>query len=356
MESFQVRNPFVLLRLFTLSLFVSFLFNAQTAFAAGTPQLSGSLVSLGAGTYPRATVLHDGTLLAGYTAFDGATHILRIVHSSDGGVTWNQRGEVARGANDLDNIYVLQLPSGRVLAAFRNHDNNRAYFRITVCYSDDVGANWAFLSTPAENPGTVNGLWEPFFRLSNSGVLQLYYSRENAENDQDSLLRTSTNGGVTWSAPTTISGSGVTARDGMVGVVNAGGNRLVAVFETTQGVNGQFVVDAITSNDDGLTWSSARTRVYTPTARNAGAPQIVNVGGTLVVSFMTDEDTSSAHVWPAQAAAKVVTSVDGGAKWGNKVTVGPTASLWPGMVGLSGSTFLALFEHQGAQAQRVVLV
>jgi hypothetical protein len=29
--------------------------------------------------------------------------------------------------------------------------------------------------------------WEPFLRLSNAGVLQLYYSREYGASDQDSI-------------------------------------------------------------------------------------------------------------------------------------------------------------------------
>lgn len=194
-------------------------------------------------------------------------------------------------------------------------------------------------------------------RLSNAGVLQLYYSHENNGNDQDSIMRTSTDGGATWSGGRTISGGELSAnRDGMVGVATCGaGQPLVAVFETIP-AGGHFSVFSVRSTDDGATWSGRR-QVYAPTGtnNNAGAPQIICVGGTtLVASFMTDEDTS-AHAWPNQASTKIVTSNDGGLTWGHKTTVFSSQSFWPGLLTLNGSAFLTLADKGGAKTQRVVL-
>ena len=157
------------------------------------------------------------------TAFQDGDNVLEIVMSTDHGTSWQAIGEVTRGpsnANDIDNPYVLQLPSGRVLCAYRNHskDPNTGayqYFRITVSYSDDLGKTWKYLSTPSSDPGPVNGNWEPFLRNAKDGSLQLYYSRENSASDQDTLERLSTDGGQTWTGPQTISGAGITSRDGM---------------------------------------------------------------------------------------------------------------------------------------------
>jgi hypothetical protein len=266
--------------------------------------------------------------------------------------------------------------------AFRNHSKDQSgvytFFRITICASDDNGASWHYLSQPASDPGSVNGEprsrsqatrivthtsgnWEPFLRLSNAGVLQLYYSRENSGSDQDSLMRTSPDQGSTWTSAATISGADVTARDGMLGVTNTGGSTLLAVFEskdTAPGGTGLFTVNAVTSPDDGQTWGGRR-RVYTPAgapgaATNAGAPQIAQVGSALVVSFMTDEDTV-AQQWPNQAAAKIVTSTDGGNTWANKLTFGPVQSFWPGLLDLDSSSVLGLVDNNGAKAQKIVL-
>ena len=203
----------------------------------------------------------------------------------------------------------------------------------------------------------MNGNWEPFLRNARDGSLQLYYSRENAFNDQDTIERFSTNGGASWSAPQTISGVGLTSRDGMTGVATISGNNLIAVFESS--TVGTFNVTAITSADDGKTWGN-RKIIYTPTKPNtsAGATQIINVGGTLGVSFMTNEDAKLSAPSPnyvGHTAGKLIPSCDGGKTWGNKITVGKVQSVWPGMVGLDSASFLVMFDNGGVKAQKVTL-
>ena len=76
----------------------------------------------------------------------------------------------------------------------------------------------------------------------------------------------------------------------MIGVAVApGGNSddLIAVFESYDSlVTKLFTIRAVSSSDDGATWGNRRL-VYAATGanNNAGAPQIINVGGTLVVSL-----------------------------------------------------------------------
>lgn len=208
--------------------------------------------------YPRANKLSDGSILGVYTAFLGGNNVITTVKSSDNGASWQSLGTVTSGAsnaNDIDNPYVLQLPSGRVLCAFRNHSKNPntgayTYFRITVTSSDDKGKTWAYLSTPASDVGPVHGNWEPFLRLASDGSLQIYYSRENSAEDQDSMERFSNDGGKTWSSAQTISGTSITARDGMIGVASISGPKLMAVFESES--TGIFNVMSITSADDGV--------------------------------------------------------------------------------------------------------
>jgi hypothetical protein len=337
--------------------------SCSIAAAAGVvPSLVGSANVMSTGTYPRANFLSDGSLIGAATVTVGGNHVITIYKSTDQGTAWAQIGTADTGSNanyDIDNPYVLQLPSGRVLVAFRNHDrngsNDYSYFRITVCYSDDKGVSWLYLSTAAQNAGPAgHGLWEPFMRNAQDGSLQLYYSHENSLSDQDNLMVTSHDGGVTWSSPITVSGGDLSAaRDGMVGVAAVSGSNLIAVFESEQ--NGYFTINSVTSSNDGQTWGN-RQRVYTPvgTNRNAGAPQVVNVGGTLAVSFMTDEDASGG-TWVDNPDAKVVTSGDGGKTWGNKLTWSGISSFWPGLLDLDGSNFLGLVDDGGAKAQHIKL-
>ena len=202
----------------------------------------------------------------------------------------------------------------------------------------------------------MNGNWEPFLRLARDGTLQIYYSRENSAMDQDSMERISTDGGKTWSAARIISGSGITARDGMLGVATIFGSNLIAVFESES--TNIFNIMSITSSDDGKTWSNRRL-IYasTGTGNSAGAPQIINVGGSLVVSFQTSEDSGLGETgaYTSHTAVKIVSSSDGGNTWGNKLTVSPEQSAWPGLMSLDSRSFLALVDHGGAKAQKIIL-
>lgn len=143
----------------------------------------------------------------------------------------------------------------------------------------------------------------------------------------------------------------------MTGVTTVSGTDLMAVFESES--EGIFVVDSITSSDDGKTWDN-RTTVYTPDSPNtsAGAPQVVNAGGTLCVSFMTNEDSTLAapsNGYTTNTAAKFITSGDGGLTWGNKITVGQVLSVWPGLYAFEGASLLMLFDNEGAKAQTIDL-
>lgn len=331
------------------------------------PSLSGTPVDMTSsqgGTYPRANFLSDGTLLGAYATTVEDNKQLVLVKSSDSGETWSLLGTAATrptNASDLDNSYPLQLPGGRVLLAYRNHDKDPVSgdytaFRIDISYSDNNGATWAYLSTPASMPGGPDftpGIWEPFLRNAKDGSLQLYFSKENSQDDQDTIERISSNGGADWGDELTISGQDLTSRDGMTGVAQIDGKQLIAVFESRQG--GTFQIDSITSADDGTTWGN-RQIVYLPTGtgNNAGAPQVVDVGGTLCVSFMTDEDTQL-HDWVNGAGAKLITSGDGGATWGRKIEVFSPQTVWPGVVALDDTSFLYMADKNGAKSQKIVL-
>ncbi|KAH8913831.1 glycoside hydrolase family 93 protein [Atractiella rhizophila] len=331
--------------------------------AALVPHVNAAAINLnpaGGGTYPRLTTLSDGSILAVFTYFQGDTHILTVTKSTNGGSSFVTWGTIASQTNDLDNPHLVQLRDGSILATFRNNDKVNgaySYYRITACRSTDGGKTWSFVSHVAERAASgVNGLWEPFGRVANDGSIQVYYASENNANDQDILVKTSTNGGSSWSGPVTVAGGSTTGRDGMPGVAkfNDGAEKLMCVFETTEGT-GTFTIKSVVSADDGKTWG-VRSQVYRPTGtnNNAGAPQIVQKpDNSLVVSFMTDEDTSL-HNWVQGANMKIVTGgpVATGA-WGNKVTVSGVQSSWPGLLAKSDGTVLGCADNGGAKCHSI---
>ncbi|KAJ7657095.1 glycoside hydrolase family 93 protein [Mycena olivaceomarginata] len=320
----------------------------------------------GAGTYPRLAHLADGSVLGTVTTSSQGTAVLTVTRSTDGARTFSAWGTIASSTGDLDNTYVQQLANGDIVATFRNHDKNAAgaytFYRISASISHDNGKTWSFLSQVDQRAASgVNGLWEPYMRIAKSGALQVYYAAENAGNDQDILVRSSTDNGLTWSGATTVAGGTTTGRDGMPGCTDftsGGAARVLCVFETTEGTGSLFTVKSVVSSDDGVSFSG-RAQVFIPggASHNAGAPSVVTTSaGTLVVSFMTDEDNTASHVWPAGAAMKILTSPSANPPvWGQKTTVLPIASFWPGLFArVDGSgTVVACADNGGARCHEV---
>lgn len=246
------RRPFIML----LEIFASVLLASNLAQSLPSAlhrrqspgiTLNGDPASIASdnGEYIRVDRMTGGSLISGYTAHEGCESILRTAHSTDNGATWSAFGEVYRrnsSTSFLDNAFPLQIPGGGLLFAYRNHDTDPGpdcntpgaiiTTRISVSYSDD-GINWVPHSDVEVRPYTAdnpNGVWEPFLRIAGDGSIQAYYSSENSKADQDSIMRISQDGGLTWSDPPILvsGGDGLISRDGMTGVASIdGGSNLV---------------------------------------------------------------------------------------------------------------------------------
>jgi hypothetical protein len=134
---------------------------------------------------------------------------------------------------DLSNGYLLPLPSGVLLCAYRHHNGtgtNRV-FRIQVSASKDGGATWAQISTVTSGPV---GVWEPLlfqFSSDDAQTVQIYYSAELINlGEQDVVRQTSTDGGKTWGAVDARVHT-ANSRNGMPGVIEVADGSAVLVFE-----------------------------------------------------------------------------------------------------------------------------
>lgn len=333
-------------------------------------------------TYPRLTRLSDGSILLGMTRREKkqpnqkvASRVLTVKRSVDDGKTFQPWGDVVRCDGDCDNMFLLEAPPAhmdgersvqqppRVLAAFRNHDvdanRHHTWFRITVCESLDAGRTWRFLSQAAEK-AAPNGLWEPFMRVGADGEIQMTYSQELEPRDQDTMMRSSRDGGRTWTDARTATGGDERLRDGMTGIAatsDGGRPALVMVFETTRRP-GAFSVEAVVSYDNGESWGH-RHVVHAPVQAkaNAGAPQIeAFANGGLATVFMSDEDFETRD-WPRKATVKTVFGgplVDGKILWHSPEDACPTPSFWPGVFRLSDTQLMAACEHKGSVRGRIL--
>ncbi|KAL1972782.1 hypothetical protein VTN31DRAFT_6324 [Thermomyces dupontii] len=311
------------------------------------------------GTYPRLARLHDGSILAGYTRREGNLRILEISKSHDSGQTFAKIGEVTRSHGDTDNLFLLEVAPGTVLAAFRNHDlgpGGYTYFRITVCRSQDGGRSWHYLSQAAEKRAPL-GLWEPFMRMGQEGEVQMTFSQEFAHDDQRTMMVVSYDQGTSWTKPRCIEGANNRLRDGMTGIAETFDQILrkpvlVMVFETTR--YGPFNIEAVLSYDDGKTWGYRQEVYNPPRGHNAGAPQICSFGdGSMAVAFMTDDQSRQVR-WYQNAAIRVVFStapVNGQLQWSKPAQVSPASSFWPGILTLDHRTALATYDRNGPKAK-----
>ncbi|KAI1778581.1 hypothetical protein F4818DRAFT_438740 [Hypoxylon cercidicola] len=263
----------------------------------------------------------------------------------------------AYGISGLCVVRSQTLGAGRILYAYRNHDRTGSdwhytYFRISVSYSGDRGKTFKYLSTVEDHvPSNVNGLcgrpgqlhealyrrrvhlvsmgcrigWRPEFTRRRG--------RRRAYRQQRKLDASSYELPI---HPNPHFLPPATARKYQPS--------RSAVFENTE--SGPFSVDYVLSHDDGLSWG-ARGRLYTARGgKLAGAPQVYNVGGTLVASFMTDEDEGADGTSGYDGTQmKVVASVDGGRTW--------SAAYWPGVFNRDPTHFLALYskDRLGAVSQ-----
>lgn len=312
------------------------------------------------GTYPRLARLADGSLLSSFTRFPSGQNALCVARSTDGGRTFHHFGEVTRATGEIDNLFLLEVVPGIVLAAFRNHDldpNGPTHFRITVCRSTDGGRTWQYASQAAEKSPPW-GIWEPFMRLGRAGEVQLTYSHEFAHNNQCTMRVVSNDHGSTWSQPVCLYGKEDPLRDGMNGIATTldhGREVLVMVFETTR--HGTFSIEALLSYDDGATWAG-RQEVFCPRARhNAGAPQIAAFAdGSLVVVFMTDEDSDQVE-WVKNASIKAIFAdppENGQISWSKPCLVSPASSVWPGVFALDQKTALVTYDRGGPLVRTVL--
>lgn len=296
------------------------------------------------GGYPRAIKLDNGQFLG---TSGGGTGGVKAFLSWDG-FSWDPIGgavTVGGAANDRTNGFPYQRPGdGKYLVAYRDHDVKNGVdtvWRITISEYDVDRWNYLSNADVKTNEGSETGDWEPFLRTSSDGsTIQLFYSHELSANVQYNVMKTSNDGGKSWSdvATTVSDGDNGTRRDGMVGVAEIDSEHLIAVFESLSTQSGtQGYIGSVESFDGGKTWDQqTRTVVHQPAdGATIGAPQILKVGNNLVVSFQSNGPSGGS------IDARLIYKPVSEDKWSDLITVMPSSE-WNGLTAIDDSSFLYL--------------
>lgn len=333
------------------------LFAVAAAFAPGIAGASASQWNDKNAETPaavRSITLSNGRLLGGRIG-----RRVEAWSSGDGGATWTRTGTVAGPASGVayGDCDFLSDGSGEVYCAFRQHKG--AQWRVTVCRSEDGGANWTYDST-VDHTSTGRFLGAPCLWFSRNGDLQCYYDSELAAADAghpgyqwiNEASRPRHANGQAWKNAGVAcrpANPGMLARDGMASVCNLDGSDMMLVCEGVDpakpSVNCLF---SILSHDNGETWDYAsRAKVWAPIKDgvqfNAYCPWAIRYGdGSVGVVFCTDDDFTSpspdnAPPGRRNAHVKFIRMAAGARQWSGLTTVdaGKNTMYAPGLFEVS---------------------
>lgn len=185
------------------------------------------------------------------------------------------------------------------------------------------------------------------------GTLFLVYRVGTTHSTSKGVIvkRTSTDGGATWSAASTIiTDATYDVRDPGVTLLSSG--RLIIAYKMTNHTIPASIADGarvIYSDDDGVTWSAEITINSALTSYSGCSARIVEKNGTLYLPIF-GKNTGDTY-----ESVSVFTSTDDGETWGGEVTVanGETDSKnyqEPNILALSNGQLLCLLRSDSSPA------
>lgn len=267
--------------------------------------------------YPRLFVTRAGVMLCAFdTNEDGGHSKIKLVSSTDGGLTWKDIVTVSEFADlDCANAAFAQLPDDTLFLACRaNVQKSDGYYSsIRVSESRDGGKTWGYHSTIAEEFGE-GGVYEPHFGWIGD-TLAVFYANDSLhavnERSQQNIEFKLFENGVWGEKHIASNGIETRSRDGMPVWTRMENGRYALVIEATNVAGYPFVIQMKTS-PDGLHWPEENRNIYIPCAqtKKAGAPYIVTLpDGRLCVAFQTDDEAS--QTGDGASYMKVMVSTDG---------------------------------------------
>jgi len=217
--------------------------------------------------------------------------------SMDGGGTWSPNKRISWASVDYVSPEIA-IDSGNVIHVVWYHLS--AYPANTVYYrkSTDGGAAWS--ATKALSGPAAVERYVPAIAIGPSDVIGVVWSDETPGN-QEIYYRSSTDGGITWSAVKRLTWMG-SSTDPMITIDSL--NRIHIVWEG--GLSGNYEIYHKKSTDGGLTWSASKRVTWT--SGHSYRPAIVTDSSHAIHVIWEDWMSSNAEIYYKR-------SVDGGTTW-----------------------------------------
>jgi hypothetical protein len=252
---------------------------SNLAFSAAT--LVGTDVPTAAYDFPKAMFLPDGNIVVAFHGYPQSGARIFVSRESAGFASEAASAGAPGVPCECCPIDTLAAPSGDLLLAFRNNDNNTREMWSAVAPSGGGFATWAAIST---TEGTVPNcpMQGPRLSFTSSGQLAAVWSRRSEQAAGAVVFATSDDGGATWSGGTAI--VGFTGDEPTI-ALGASGTLYVT------GVTGSGKSSVASSTDGGGTWSPPEA-LAVPDG-DLGVPQAEGAAGIAALAGVS----SAGSVW-----------------------------------------------------------
>ncbi len=284
---------------------------------------------------------HGTTITITWYENDASTFRIHASSSTNGGATWSAPVVLSvAGQTAYSPQIVADGPA--ITVAWSSTDGSD--FQIRASSSSDGGTSWS-MPTTLSNPSHI--AWGP--RLVTDGNVITVTWHESDGSDSLILTASSADGGTTWSAPTTLSNPSHIARGARQ--VTDGSVITVTWYE---GDGSNYRINTSSSTDGGTTWSAPV--MVSEAGLNAQDPQLVTDGTTITITWYeydgsnyrvnTSSSTDGGTTW----SIPLVLSASGESATGPQVvTDGTTITIaWYGYSGGIGGTRVSSFTAAAA--------
>lgn len=268
--------------------------------------------------------------------------------SSDGGTTWGAAQNLTTAMNSSGATKLIVTGPDQIVAVYQEFDGMTALFSIQSKRSTDGGLTW-------DSTVPVSGSWSGSLSSGlfvggaspSSGTVVAVWAHNLAGGIQALFAATSADGGVSWSAPVTVSGTADYLRYFTVAAVDATHVGIVWAYELGAGSGVSYATLAIgaSATSAPVTVTSTTTNFYNR------LPSFSTVGSVRVVSWY--EEAASA----AESGFRVAASCDAGATWTPVVNLALGADVFErDAVGVvSGTTFTGIWNMDDVTPSTVSL-